>query len=532
MGEAAATAVVPQACAEGAVSDEQGRELNGLLDLDKYKLSKVVSRPSSPSERWMKYLGFPAGILAFLALYFMPAPAGLTAAGQSVLASFAMALVWWIAEPFPTYVTSLCLMVSLVFLDGWDSENVLGVLGLDVIWLNVMAFVLSSILLKTNLAKRAALTLLVRFGHSALPTLLAFVVLQLALAPLIPATAARAIMTLPLMLVVAAIYGSSAEKPTAFGRNLFLQNLLGINIFSSGFMTGSTANLIAIAFILNMGGSKVYYTDWMFANLPVVLVTMLIAWAIGPYLLFRLKPADRQPSIPGGIAALAEHLKGIGPMSRAEKRGALIFGLVVFLWVTDRFHMGWFGFEVNPVMAAMLGVILTFLPKVGLLSWNDADIPWHLMIFSCGAYAGGLALESTGAARFLIQKIFDALHFSGNANFWVVYVVVIAVMAYSHLFFTSKTMRTIILIPFIIAIAQQLGFKPLALALPAAFTIDWVVGLPISAKPNVILFTTGQYSVLDNAKYGIIVTTIGVIVLAVAGFTWFRWLGITPGVLP
>ena len=65
------------------------------------------------------------------------------------------------------------------------------------------------------------------------------------------------------------------------------------------------------------------------------------------------------------------------------------------------------------------------------------------------------------------------------------------------------------------------------MALPAAFTIDWVIGLPISAKPNVILFTTGQYSVLDNIKYGLIVATIGVVIMFIAGFTWFKFLGIT-----
>ena len=66
------------------------------------------------------------------------------------------------------------------------------------------------------------------------------------------------------------------------------------------------------------------------------------------------------------------------------------------------------------------------------------------------------------------------------------------------------------------------------IVLPAAFTIDWVVGLPISGKPNLILFTTGQYSVLDQLKYGLVMTTVGAILLIVAGFTWFRWLGITP----
>jgi di/tricarboxylate transporter len=100
---------------------------------------------------------------------------------------------------------------------------------------------------------------------------------------------------------------------------------------------------------------------------------------------------------------------------------------------------------------------------------------------------------------------------------------------FSHIFFTSKTMRTLIFIPFVIAIAQTLGFHPLALALPAAFTIDWVITLPINAKPNVIQFSTGQYSVLDSLKYGLVMTAVGTLLLIVAGFTWFRLLGITPG---
>ena len=99
---------------------------------------------------------------------------------------------------------------------------------------------------------------------------------------------------------------------------------------------------------------------------------------------------------------------------------------------------------------------------------------------------------------------------------------------YAHLFFTSKTMRSIVMIPIIIAIAQQLGFDQVSLALPAAFTLTWVITLPTNAKPNLILYSTGQFSISDNLKYGLTVATIGVIVMIIAGFTWFRWLGITP----
>lgn len=503
--------------------------IDELLDLEKQKLSIIPSKTPTPTERWMAYVGFPIGLAVFGLLYCTPTPAGVTAAGQAAVASFALALIWWITEPVPTHVTSIVLMVLLVFTDAWSQTEILGVLGLDVIWLNVMAFILSAILIRTNLAKRFALFLLVRFGRHAGTTLLAFVLLQLALAPLIPATAARAVLTLPLMLVVAAIYQSTPARPTNFGRNLMLQNLLGINIFSSGFMTGSTANLLAVGLILTMGGHRVYYSDWMLANLPVALAAMAFAWWVGPRVLFPIAPADAQPRLPGGIEALQTQLAQLGPLTRNERKGLAIFGFVIFLWVTDRFHMTWFGFGIDPVIAAMIGAAVALFPRIGLLSWNDADIPWHLMIFSAGAYAGGLALDQSGAARWVVQKAFDALHFGRQANFWTVYAIVIVVNMYSHYFFTSKTMRTIIMLPIVIGLAQHLGFPVVSLALPAAFTIDWVIGLPISAKPNLILFTTGQYSVLDNIKYSLLMTTVGVILLIAAGFTWFRLLGITGG---
>jgi di/tricarboxylate transporter len=106
--------------------------------------------------------------------------------------------------------------------------------------------------------------------------------------------------------------------------------------------------------------------------------------------------------------------------------------------------------------------------------------------------------------------------------------VIIAVMMYSHLLTTSKTVRTMIMIPIIITVAKTLGWNPVSLALPAALCIDWVVGLPISGKPNVILFSTNQYSVMENFRYGMVTCTVGVILLVISGATWFHWIGLTP----
>ena len=50
--------------------------------------------------------------------------------------------------------------------------------------------------------------------------------------------------------------------------------------------------------------------------------------------------------------------------------------------------------------------------------------------------------------------------------------------------FTNQTVRTIILIPTIISIAQVAGFNPVALALPASFMICDTITLPPHSKVN------------------------------------------------
>jgi anion transporter len=513
------------AVAETAASRNQ--KLMELLAMDKMTLSSKVRAAQNGTEAWMRYLGFPLGILVFLAVFYLPGGAGLSGGAQAGAASFLLALVWWVTEPFPTYVTSLVLMFLLLVTRAAEPKEIMDVLGMEVIWLNLLAFILGAMLVKVRLAKRMALWMITRFGRRAPSALLAFVVIQLVLAPLIPATAARAVMTLPLMIVVAAIYGATQETNNNFGRNLFLLNLMGISVLSSMTMTGSSANLIAVGLIETMGGERVYYVDWARLGTPIAVTTMLLMWLIGRKWLFPIPAPEQVPQLDGGLDVVRGQYAELGPMRAEEKKALAIFGLVLFLWMTDVFHMRWFGVEIGAAFAALLGAVIVLFPRYGVLQWSEADIPWHLLIFSAGAYAGGLALDDTGAAEWAVRHLFQGIDLRG-VPFGVSYTVVIAVMMYSHLLTTSKTVRTLILMPIIITLAKALGWSPISFALPAALCIDWVVGLPISGKPNVILFSTNQYSVIDNLKYGLVTCTIGFLLLVGSAATWFHWIGLTP----
>lgn len=508
-------------------SAAQNQKLLELLGMDRMSLSSKPREAQDGTERWMRYLGFPGGILLFLAILYLPPGAGLSAAAQAGAACFALALVWWVTEPFPTYVTSLVLMFLLLVTRVATDKTIMYVLGMDVIWLNLLAFILSSMLVKVKLAKRMALWLILRFGKKASWALLAFLILHMILAPLIPATAARAVMTLPLIVVVAAIYGATEENNNNFGRNLLLLNLCCISILSSMTMTGSAANLIAVGMIQTMADQRVYYVDWVKVGAPVAVVTMFIMWWVGQKVLFRIPLPQQEPQLQGGLGLVRDQYEALGPLTKQEKKAIAIFSLVLALWMTDIFHLQWFGVEISAPFAALLGAVIVLFPRYGVLQWSEAEIPWHLLIFSAGAYAGGLALDNTGAAAWGVKVLFGSFDLK-SVPFGVAYTVVIAVMMYSHLLTTSKTVRTLIMLPIIISLAKSLGWNPIAFALPAALCIDWVVGLPISGKPNVILFSTNQYSVGDNFKYGMTACTIGVVILVLSAMTWFHWIGLTP----
>jgi di/tricarboxylate transporter len=276
-----------------------------------------------------------------------------------------------------------------------------------------------------------------------------------------------------------------------------------------------------------MGGHRVYYIDWVRLGAPIALVTVAITMILGRKLLFRIPEDEQLPRIKGGLDVVRRKYDEMGPLSIGEKKALAIFGLVLVLWMTDIFHMRWFGVEISAPFAALLGAVIVLFPRWGVLQWQEADIPWHLLIFSAGAYAGGLALDDTGAAEWGVRMLFGGMNLK-VIPFGAAFTIVMAVMMYSHLLTTSKTVRTIIMIPIIITMSKALGWDPVSLALPAALTIDWVVGLPISGKPNVILFSTNQYSVIDNFKYGITTCTVGLVLLVLSAATWFHWLGITP----
>lgn len=470
-------------------------------------------------KKWIPIASTIAAIAVFFLILFLKLPETVTPEAQKSMALFAFALIMWIARPIPIYLTSIILILLLPLIGAVeDQEIVFGALGFDIIWLMVSAFVLTSAMSATNLGKRIALYLTTKFAKTPTQVLVVFVIVNYILAFFVPSTTARASLIVPIALIILEIYKAVPGKSN-FGRLLMLQGVQNNAFATSVVMTATSAQVLAIGFINEQAGGDVGYMEWLLGSLPQAIITTVIAFIVGMCL---YKYKDEMTGAMGGAAeTLKKQLEELGPISVREKKALFIFLLTLFLWATGDYQEAWFGFEISTEQTAVLGMLLCLLPGIGVISWKEANIKWDLMIFSAGAYAVGNAVDDSGAASWLIGNLVEAIGLD-RMNPSLVAVILIFITVLSHMIFTSKTVRTTILIPAVITLAQGLGIDPVPLALVCAFGISTTITLPPHSKVNTLYFGTGYFDVKDELIFGLISCFIAACAMSLIYFTWIH----------
>ena len=518
------------------------------LDMNNYKVEKLPKMEKSGFEKWMARLGGPLALLVFVLIYWVidiPLFDNLDFAGLSdkaqkrlavigepafiracyaMLAIFCASIILWITEAVQSYLTSLLVIMGVILCGVTTQKDAFAQLGHPVMWLNILSFVLASMLVKTRVAKRFALWFVLKFGKSAAGIFFSFLIINVVLSLFISATTVKATILLPIFMVVAAIFGASQGNRNNFGRNLVLQNLFQINIGASAFMTGSGANLLAVSLLTGAYSSvSLIYSDWLVAAFPLAMILLLLGWFIGVKVIFPLKPEEKVPQIQGGMERLREELESMGKIRAEEYKSIAIFLGVLIMWVTESWH------GVSAEVVVLIGAIVALLPGIGVVKWNDVDIPWHLMIFSAGAYVIGSGLNATDLPSMLVGAGMDALGITAQTPFIVLYLLLTGLMLFSGLVFQSKNMRALVFLPIAIGVEQQFGLPPLSLSFPVSLLIEHVYVLPFNSKPAALLYTTNQYSWSDTFKFGITMMLIAWVMIVVWGETVLHWLGYTPG---
>ncbi len=170
------------------------------FDMKNYRIERLPKREKGTIERWLAAAGPFLAALSFILFAYvfqfsflhsvqstdLVTDAAKTAFQQLgaerfirnneyMLAVFAASIILWLTQAIPNYLTSLMLIIVMVLTGVLSEKTAYAQLGHPVMWLNIMSFVLASMLVATGLAKRAALWLILRFGKSASTVFISFI---------------------------------------------------------------------------------------------------------------------------------------------------------------------------------------------------------------------------------------------------------------------------------------------------------------------------------------------------------------------
>ena len=487
------------------------------LDMRNYSLEKLPEMKSGKLGDIIKIIGVPLAV--FLFLYFELRWCGRIEAFElqkkvppgacySALGIFFSSLVLWLTESIPNYLTSFLIILAAILTGAMKMRPAFAFMGEPVMILNIASFILASSLVATGIAKRLSLMIVLRLFKRIDMIFWAFILLNLFLGAFISATSAKTALLLPLFMVISAIFGATGgEYRNAVGKNLVLQNLLANNVSASGFMTGSAANLLA-AQLLQNAGVKLFYSDWFLALFPLSVIQCAIAWWVGTRVNFPVTREDATPKLEGGEERLRAELQKLGSISLDELKAGAVFLAVLLLWATDRYHG--VRAEVVALGGATLVLMPSFcgLPRIGVMKWNQADIPWHMLMFSWGAYVLGGLCEHTDIVGIGVHKLFDAWNITAATPKLVVFMALSGLFGITTLISESKTARTIVMFPILIATAKAFNWDMLGFCLPMGFMINQVYVLYFNSKPANISYLTNQYSSWESFKFGMTQLTV------------------------
>jgi len=459
-------------------------------------------------------------IVLMLAIVVLPAPSPLernghvielTQAGKACIGILAFAVVLWVTEAIPFSVTSLLVVILIPVFGITDYRSAVRVgFGDPIITFFIGVLVLSAAFSRSGLGTRLVYHILLRVGNRTDRVILGFLFVGAMLSMWITDMAVAAIL-LPLAV---GLLRDAQVKPmeSNFGKALMISCAWGPLFGGIATPAGCGPNPIAISYLRRLAQMDISFLTWMSIGFPATLMMIPLGWV----LLLKVFPPEIE-RLPFKESEIRENLRGLGPLKTGELKTLIIFLITVSLWlvspVVKTLTHGTVDIPIQAV--ALFGGICLFLPKIRVLSWKEAeqDVDWGGILLIVAGLSLGMMVYETGAARWLAWILMGKI---GSIHFIFRPFVIVISVALLHLVFSSNTVTGTIIIPILIALAQDFGINEWLIAAPAVFTASLAFILVTETPTNVIPYSAGYFSIGDMAKAGVWMTLIAAFCVSVS----------------
>jgi sodium-dependent dicarboxylate transporter 2/3/5 len=457
------------------------------------------------------------GIVLLLAAYASPAwpaavdPKGevfaLSHEGQAALGLFLLAAVWWVTEVVPIGVTAIAIGAVQALLMIRPARTAFTDFMDPSVWFIFGSLMIGMVFTRTGLTRRAAYKMLALIGERTSMIYLGCFVMTAALT-LIMAHTAVAATVFPLFLAISSLY-SDDDKPTNFGKGLFIGMAFVAGAGSIITLLGAARGAVAIGFFRDITGRNISFFELTEYMLPVGAVMTLSLWGF-----FMLKYPPEKKTIVGLRDRARELYASLGPMTRQEITALVIVLSTVALLSLRSLVPALKEFDKSSIILS--ATVLFFLLKI--VSLDDLEeTPWNIILLFGGAMSLGFCLWQTGAAKWL------AVWWLGVFETAPGYVFVLGI-AFFVLVMTNLIMNVAaiaITLPVALVMAPYVNVAPDVVFYSCLVTAGMPFLLLVGAAPNAISYNSKMFTTKEFFLAGVPASLLLMAVLAL--FVMIVW---------
>ncbi|WP_432734594.1 SLC13 family permease [Maridesulfovibrio sp. FT414] len=457
------------------------------------------------------------GIALFVIVYYCPAwpdaidPGGkhfvLTKEAKGAIAVFLLAGIWWVFEVVPIGVTSLAIgVLQAAFLIRSPKQAFNDFMDPSVLFI-FASIMIGLVFTKTGLTKRLAYKMLMVVGEKTSRIYLGVFVVTALLTHIMAHTAVAATIY-PLLLAIYSLYGEG-DKPTKFGKGLFIGMAFVAGAGSIITLLGAARGAVAIGFYKQIMGTEISFFELTYYMAPIGWTLVFLLW--GFFMIF-LKP--EKDVIPGLREKARELNAQMGPLSRDEIMAAILVGSVILIMSLRSFIPELKAIDKTAII--LVSSISFFVFKI--LDINDLeDIPWNIILLFAGAMSIGFCLWETKAAEWMAVNWL--VLFQKSSGFVFIMSIAFFVMVMTN--FIMNVAAIAISLPVALVIAPYLGVAPEVILFAALVVAGMPFLLLVGAAPNAIAYDSKQFTPGEFFMYGVPASIMLMVVVAI--FVKFIW---------
>ena len=460
-------------------------------------------------------VSFLFSTVIFLGLLFL-LPEDIDWSAKATISIMVYGLLLWAFESLPLGMTSVLVLVLLLFLHTVSVDVVLSGFASPAVFLIIAGMMIAKGVNETPLMNRVTYWMLQKWGSSAKGIFIGIFLLMQIQAFFIPATAVRASLMVPV--VVSILKSVGAQKGSNFSKLMLIGTAYAGNISGTAILTAAIGNILTIEILQLYVGRTISYLDWFLYTFPIWLILIIVI----PYIVWKCFPPEEY-SFDKLQSTMREQNQELGRLTSSELKCIVILFITVLLWMTESLH----GY--HPTVPALMAVFLMAMPGIGFVEWKKlVNINFDLVLLIGATLSLGFALIESGAIELLEVLITSEYILNVFSNPWISIFVVILVSQLYHLGVTNVSTAVVTLLPVLISLSLQTGLDPVVISFASAITMLFGYILIVETMPNVVVHGTGLVSQKDFYLPGILSTIASTIVTLIVVFTWWKWLGFWP----